>query len=124
RKFKLGSTLHELKLGGMYQYRERMFNSNTFVYKSRTSGLVFTGNPNDDIGAGSIAQGNLFLEERPNALGAYYAQSNLGAAYIMSDSKVSEKLRLVYGVRYENFGQIIKSNKSDTMEIANQSSVN
>ena len=47
----------------------------------------------------------------------YYGISALGAGYLMFDNKLSDKVRLVWGARAENFEQFLKSNdarKGDT----------
>ncbi|HEX7844399.1 MAG TPA: carboxypeptidase-like regulatory domain-containing protein [Chitinophagaceae bacterium] len=73
---------------------DQIFNHDNF----RTGGFIYTAalqNPSDK----------------------YYGISALNAGYIMFDNKLSDKVRLVWGARAENFQQFIKSNdarKGDT----------
>lgn len=61
--------------------------------------------------------GFIYSAALQNPSDKYYGISALGAGYVMFDNKLSEKLRLVWGVRAENFEQFLKSNdarKGDT----------
>lgn len=52
----------------------------------------------------------------------YYGISALSAGYLMLDNKLSDKVRLVWGARVENFEQFLKSNdvrKGDTALVIN-----
>ncbi len=49
------------------------------------------------------------LSESTNPSDQYTASSRLFAAYAMADQRVTEKLRLIYGVRYEYFHQMLQS---------------
>jgi TonB-dependent receptor len=96
-----------LKIGVTSQYRDRNFNA-------RFLGLVLnSNNPN----ANAVAQRPIETLFGPNAINAnlydldelyaptdtYKANSFTNAAYAMLDSKLGEKLRVVYGLRVEKF---------------------
>lgn len=98
-----------LKFGVNSQYREREFNA-------RFLGLVLnTNNPNYDanailqrpietlFGRNVINAGLYDLEELSNPTDRYNANSFTNAAYAMLDSKLGEKVRVVYGLRVEKF---------------------
>ncbi|GAB2976312.1 TonB-dependent receptor [Mucilaginibacter puniceus] len=96
-----------LKIGVNSQYRDRNFNA-------RFLGLVLNQNdPNADavaqrpietlFGRNAINAGLYDLEELSNPTDRYSANSFTNAAYAMLDSKLGEKLRVVYGLRVEKF---------------------
>lgn len=66
--------------------------------------------------------GFYFTTTLQNPSDKYYGISALSAGYIMLDNKLSQKIRLVWGARLENFEQFLKSNdarKGDTALIIN-----
>ncbi len=96
-----------LKVGVNSQYRDRNFNA-------RFLGLVLNQNdPNANavsqrpietlFGRNAINAGLYDLEELSNPTDRYSANSFTNAAYAMLDSKLGEKLRVVYGLRVEKF---------------------
>jgi TonB-dependent receptor len=96
-----------LKIGVNSQYRDRNFNA-------RFLGLVLNpNNPNSNavaqrpietlFGKNAIAADLYDLEELSNPTDKYSANSFTNAAYAMLDSKLSEKVRVVYGLRVEKF---------------------
>ncbi len=94
------STKTELKAGFFYQNRNRDFTSRSFVYNGAPPSS--SQNPATDLGASSIGGSKLYLVEKTaDDIANYKGQSNLTAFYLMADQKYFEKLRLVYGVRYE-----------------------
>jgi len=98
-----------LKLGVNSQYRDRKFDA-------RFIGLVInTNNPDYDIntilqrpiqtifGPNLVNTGLYSLDEISNPTDRYNAHSLTNAGYAMLDSKFSEKIRIVYGLRVEKF---------------------
>ncbi|RZA02636.1 MAG: TonB-dependent receptor [Sphingobacteriaceae bacterium] len=96
-----------LKIGINSQYRDRNFNA-------RFLGLVLNpNNPNsNDVAQRPIEtlfspntiNGGLYdLEELSNPTDTYKANSFTNAGYAMLDSKLGEKVRVVYGLRVEKF---------------------
>lgn len=90
-----------LKAGLALQTRDRSFSSRSFVYNGNQPSLVY--NPEQDLAAGNIAGNRLYLVEKTSDDIAYYnGKQTVTAFYASADQRIFEKLRAVYGVRYEN----------------------
>lgn len=106
----------ELKVGGFYQKRDRSFDGRSFVYKGIGGDPAY--DPAIDLGADKISETGLFLVEKTSDDIAYYnGESTITAGYAMADQKFFNKLRAVYGVRYENADIHVFNEKVD-MEVA------
>lgn len=57
--------------------------------------------------------GGFKLEEATKLNDSYTAQSDLKVAYLMADNKLFDKLRLIWGVRAENYRQQLQSFEDD-----------
>lgn len=112
RQFQMGGKQQTVKAGYMVQVKDRVFNS-------RPLGIV--GNPSDLI---ALPTEQIFAPENmgPNGFNIaelgdkdydYSASSMLNAGYAMMDNNISEKIRLVWGVRYENFNQQLSGFRSN-----------
>lgn len=110
----VGATIKtDIKAGYLYQKRDRSFWGRSFVYGGTPPELTF--NPAQDLGAKSISADRLFLVEKTsNDLAYYEGKSALNAVYLMADQKYSEKLRAVYGVRYEDINLAVNNQKENT----------
>ncbi|WP_421799707.1 TonB-dependent receptor domain-containing protein [Haliscomenobacter sp.] len=103
----------ELKLGGFIQNRNREFESRNFVYNGISASN--TQNPAIDLGPSAIAGDKLYLlEKTSNDLAYYTGKSNLTAVYGMADQKIAEKLRAVYGLRFESIDIDVTNQKVNT----------
>lgn len=92
----------ELKAGAFYQKRDRSFESRSFVYGGNQAS-VLTYDPAVDLGVENIDPGRLYLiEKTSNDIAYYNGKSQLNAFYAVADQKLFDKLRAVYGVRYED----------------------
>lgn len=92
----------DLKAGFFYQNRDRSFESRSFVYGGNQP-TPLTYNPENDLGQANIDASRLYLVEKTSNDIAYYnGESQLNAYYALADQKFFEKLRAVYGVRYED----------------------
>lgn len=109
-----------LKLGAAFQFRDRTFDARVLgfgIYNVPGRGFDFSllNLPQETIfspanlGRLPSGQGGFLLLDGTNPTFAYDASSTLGAGYLMADSRVGEKVRLIYGVRYENFNQKLNS---------------
>lgn len=112
--FELAGEKQTLKIGGLYQNKDRAFDARVMGYVRAT----IAGFDNTLL---SLPQGQIFapenisnrafvLDEITNLSDAYTAQSELGAAYAMFDNKLWEKLRISWGLRLEHFTQHLESN--------------
>jgi outer membrane receptor protein involved in Fe transport len=118
--FNLFGNTQSLKGGYLFQVKDRLFNSRPFaIYiEDGTSPLLTT----------PIAEGELFAPENFSATDRskfkfdelngiqyrYLANTILNAGYVQLDNQLTNKLRVVWGVRYEHFDQLVGSvKKSD-----------
>lgn len=119
RLFKISSTWKvELKAGGFYQARSRQFNIRTFgltPYNQSSQGIFFDENllylnPDEIFDANHMGvtpdnKGGFKLVESTKQDDNYTAESGLLASYAMGELKMTEKMRIVTGVRYESYAQ-------------------
>jgi TonB-dependent receptor len=124
--FKKIAVTNEIKAGMGYQYRNRDFNVRQLgltQYKIVGGGVNFDQNllllPEDQIfapehmGIMSNGLGGFKLEEQTKFNDSYKANSSLGDLFIMSDTRIKERLRLVYGVRVEDFKMTLHTFEDD-----------
>ncbi len=103
-------TKTELKAGFFIQNRDREFTSRNFVYNGAPSSN--TQDPAVDLGPNGIGGTKLYLfEKTSNDLAFYSGKSTLTAFYGMADQKFADKLRAVYGLRYENVDINVRNQK-------------
>ncbi|MCB9332686.1 MAG: TonB-dependent receptor [Lewinellaceae bacterium] len=111
--FVLGAEKQSVKVGGLYQGKDRDFNARVMGYiRARVAGfdnsLLLL--PQDQIFAPENIRDNGFImDEITNLSDAYIANSDLSAAYILFDNTVFEKLRINWGLRVEHFNQHLES---------------
>jgi TonB-dependent receptor len=123
KAFKILSSKHEIKLGGLNQYRDREFISRLIGYTKykRGSQVLFNDslsllNENQIFAPQNMGiingpgkyDGGFKLSEATTNIDSYGASSNLYAGYLMLDSRFFEKLRFIYGVRAESYYQEIR----------------
>ncbi len=103
--FRFKFTKNELKSGLFTQLRKRDFTSRYFTYYGPWG---ITGNPEENLGISNISEKGVYMVEQSSpARDNYDANAKLNAAYLMMDSRLFTKFRIVYGVRYENYHQTI-----------------
>ena len=128
RLFKINEkTKVDVKVGAFYQFRDRQFNIRQFGMDFYNAPGVFK---NYDLAY--LSEDKIFAPENmsvtPAGLGGfkaieitkpddnYHATSKLYGTYVMGEYKYTEKLRVITGVRYENYTQKlnIQYNKIDS----------
>lgn len=110
KQFKGDKIKTEVKAGFFYQNRDRTFDSRTFVYGGSPSETTL--DPSVDLSSKNIDASKLYLVEKTsNDLAYYQGKSDLSAYYVAIDQKFQEKLRAVYGVRYENTNITVSNQK-------------
>lgn len=106
---------NQIKIGAWHQLRSREFTSRNFGFSQyKPSGSTFNSDllllspdkifSQENLGLLSDGRGGFKLDEATNVDDSYDASSNLNAAFVNVDSKVS-KLRVVTGVRVESYNQ-------------------
>lgn len=101
---------HSVKAGYLFQVKDRLFDSRPFfintasnAIKQMSADTIFSnvnfGTGNDKVQFDEIG-GNAFR---------YVANTIMNAAYLQFDNPLGEKFRLVWGVRFESFDQLVGS---------------
>lgn len=116
--FKTGKLITNLKYGVFAQLRTRSFTSREFVYGPVGKVIATQNSPAQDLSDDQISSKGLYLiEKTATDLDQYTGTSNLQAAYLMLENhyplfrtgKKLNMLKVIYGVRFEKFGQVIKN---------------
>ncbi len=101
---------HSIKAGYLFQVKDRLFDSRPFFINTASNAIkqlpanqIFVsenfGTGNDKVQFDEIG-GNAFR---------YIANTIMNAAYLQFDNPLGEKFRLVWGVRFESFDQLVGS---------------
>ncbi len=110
---------HTIKAGYLFQVKDRLFDSRPFFINTASNAIkqlsadqIFAadnfGNGNDKLQFDEIG-GNAFR---------YVANTIMNAAFLQLDNPIGEKFRLVWGVRFESFDQLVGSvKKSDPRHV-------
>jgi outer membrane receptor protein involved in Fe transport len=113
--FEIKGVKQTIKAGGAATVRLRDFKAFIFGYAEPSNQALLTL-PYDQIFNKENFGGNGFLlsTDLQNIQDKYYGMSALSAGYVMMDNKLSEKIRIVWGSRFEYFEQFLKSNTAGT----------
>jgi outer membrane receptor protein involved in Fe transport len=113
KEFKTENISTEIKVGFFNQNRNRLFTSNTYVYGGNVGETTL--NPMIDLGQNNIGASKLYLVDKTSTDLAYYSgTSKINAYYVSLDQRFFEKLRAVYGVRYESANINVDNQKLNT----------
>lgn len=109
-----------LKVGYMFQVRDRLFDAKPFsIYlpkdnaalRLQSAETVFSA---ANFGDGSTSSTLFAFDAIKGSLYRYVANTILNAGFIQFDNQVANKLRVVWGLRVENYDQLVGSvNKND-----------
>lgn len=115
--FNLFNNKQAIKAGYFFQVKDRLFDSRPFFIKLFDNSLKAL--PEEQIFApGNFVPGKLGFDEFVGKQFRYIANSILNAGYLQFDNLITDKLRAVWGMRYENFDQLIGSVKqNDTRHV-------
>jgi TonB-dependent receptor len=114
--FLLGKHKQTLKAGGSTTIRLRDFRAIIFGY-SEPSDLSLLSLPFDRIFTNNNltkSGGFELITALQNPQDKYLGISALSAGYLMFDNKVADKWRFIWGARFENFEQFLKSSQQGT----------
>jgi CarboxypepD_reg-like domain/TonB-dependent Receptor Plug Domain len=113
--FQMGKQKQTLKIGGAATVRLRDFKATILGLKEPTDLSILTLPYNQIFNSANFRNdGFKFTTDLQTPENSYFGVSALSAGYVMFDNKVSEKIRVVWGVRGEYFEQFLKSNKRGT----------
>ncbi len=118
KTFKINNQSQTLKGGYFFQVKDRLFDSRPFavylpinnqILRSLSAEKIFAP---ENFGNGS--DNKFALNELAGTSYRYIANSILNAGFLQMDNQLGDKLRMVWGLRVENFDQVIGSlRKSD-----------
>jgi hypothetical protein len=114
KSFTLNGKTHSLKAGYLFQVKDRLFDSRPF-YTNTASNALKLLSPSQLYAAENFGTGNdkiQFDEISGNAF-RYMANTILNAAFLQLDNPIGEKLRLLWGVRFESYDQLVGSVRKD-----------
>lgn len=107
--FNLLGEKQTFKAGGSTLFRIRDFKARNFRYASSNNidhDLLTL--PFDQIfKPENISEDGFYLNETTSETDKYFGVSIVNAGYLMFDNKLSDKLRLIWGARVENFQQVL-----------------
>jgi TonB-dependent receptor len=118
KTFKINDQSQTIKGGYFFQVKDRLFDSRPFaVYLPINNESLRALTPDKIFAAENFGNGsdNKFaLNELTGTSYRYLANSILNAGFLQFDNQIGSKLRLVWGLRVEDFDQVIGSlRKSD-----------
>lgn len=118
--FDMFGNKQSVKVGYFFQVKDRLFDTRPFFIKLYDNSLKTL--PEDQIFApGNFVPGKLGFDEFIGNQYRYLANSIMNAGFVQFDNQFTQKLRVVWGVRYENFDQLIGSVKqSDPRHVHTQ----
>ncbi len=111
--FLIGKQKQSVKVGGLYQKRDRNFDARVMGY--------IVGNftrfdysqlnlPQDQIfSTANIGETGFIMDEITNPSDSYDGQSGLTAGYVLLENKIADRLRLSWGARVEHFRQQVQT---------------
>lgn len=117
KTFELFSNRQTIKGGYFFQVKDRLYDARPFYVKLYDNSLKTL--PEEQLFASSnFTSGKLGFDEFAGNQYRYMANSILNAAYLQFDNIFSDKLRAVWGLRVEDFDQLIGSvKKSDPRHV-------
>ena len=114
KSFNLKGKKHTVKAGYLFQVKDRLFDSRPFYTNTASNSLKLLAADqlyaSDNFGVGNDKV--QFDEINGNAY-RYMANTILNAAYLQFDNPIGNKIRVVWGVRFESFDQLVGSVKKN-----------
>lgn len=122
--FKMFENKNSLKIGAFGQLRQRDFRNrylgatfNSGILNPETEQGYLTRDINTLYAEDAISSGAYELRDQTMPEDAYKATATTLAGYVMLDNKFSEKIRLVWGARYESYSLDLKAPAPSTLHI-------
>jgi len=93
-----------VKVGGLARFRDRDFSARRFLFASATSDPAILALPPDELFTPEqVSAGFMTFNDETNATDNYSASERVTAGYAMADLPLTSSLRLVGGVRVEQW---------------------
>jgi outer membrane receptor protein involved in Fe transport len=119
KTFELFDQKQTVKAGYLFQVKDRLFNSRPF-YVNTSSTAIKRLSPDKIFAAENFGEdaNSVQFGELTGLAYRYLANSILNAGYLQFDNQFSDKWRLIWGVRVEDFDQLVGSvKKSDPRHV-------
>jgi TonB-dependent receptor len=117
KDFQLGELTQTVKGGYFFQVKDRLFNSRPFaIYMPIENKSLLRLSPDKIFAAENFGNGtdNKFaFNELAGTSYRYIANSILNAGFLQFDNRITDNMRVVWGLRVEDFDQVIGSMKKD-----------
>lgn len=111
---KIGGKQQTLKVGYLFQMRDRSFVPRALGYVADRSNpaanALLTNGVADIFAPQNMGTNLLMIDETTNPFDAYDAGSMLNAGYVQLENQLLNRLQITWGVRVENYYQEIKYN--------------
>jgi hypothetical protein len=125
KDFQIGKLTQTVKAGYFFQVKDRLFDSRPFaIYLPIDNRQLLMLSPDQIFAAGNFGNGsdNKFaFNELSGSSYRYIANSILNAGFLQFDNQITDKLKIVWGLRIEDFDQVIGSmKKSDPRHVYNK----
>ena len=117
--FVLFSKKHNVKVGFLTEKKNRDYNARVLGYVGSQTQELLTQDINSIFDAQNINEDGFRLRESSQKSDSYDANALTVSAYAMTEYKISEKLRLVAGVRAERYNQQLNTFKIQSDEPVN-----
>ncbi|MCK7559142.1 TonB-dependent receptor [Chitinophaga sedimenti] len=104
KTFKLWGNQQQVKVGGLFQRKDRVFNSRALAIIGGTNSDALLTLPASEIfNKNNYAADKFYLDDLTEPSDSYEAYANLGAGYLQFDNQFGDKIRLVWGARVEYY---------------------
>ena len=122
KTFQVKNLSQTIKAGYFFQVKDRLFDSRPFAIYEPSGSSQFQYLPQDQVFAPqNFGAGKLAFNELAGESYRYLANSIMNAGFLQFDNQITSRLRAVWGVRVEDFDQIIGSvRKSDPRHVYNK----
>ena len=122
--FTLFNNKQTVKVGYLFQVKDRLYNSRPFSVTLRTDNPSLRLLPADQVFApanfsNGTENNKLFFDEYTEDRFRYLANTILNAGFVQFDNQFSNWLRIVWGARYEHFDQLVGSVKKTDPRFVN-----
>jgi outer membrane receptor protein involved in Fe transport len=114
--FNLFNNKQNVKFGYLFQVKDRLYNARPFSVTLPTDNPALRLLSEDDVfNPPNFSDGSetnqFFFDEYSDKRFRYMANTILNAGYVQFDNQLNKWLRIVWGVRYEHFDQLVGSIK-------------
>ena len=126
KSFKIHNLSQTIKGGYFFQVKDRLFDSRPFAVYNPSGTSQFQNMPQDEVFASQNfttkgSDDKLYFNELAGDRYRYIANSILNAGFLQLDNQIAQRLRIVWGLRVEDFDQVVGSlRKSDPRFVHNR----